>query len=146
MKQAMLHIGVTLLGVLLLTLPACNSANARGAETKEQVVDAYLYALERKDERSILLLIPHTHIAEQAVRAKLEQLGGHALRAVQVDYLSDFGPKMAKVTIRGVYMETQNEPVEFRDEIYIRQIEDRWYLILGRHKDGIPTSISPMLP
>lgn len=144
----MLHIGVavTLLGMLLLILSACNSAIARGAETKEQVVDAYLYALERKDERSMLLLIPHTHIAEQAVRAKVEQLGGHALREVQVDYLSDFGPKMAKVTIRGVYMETQNELDKFRDEIYIRQIEDRWYLILGRHKEGIPTNISPTLP
>lgn len=72
-----MHIGVTLLGVLLLTLPAGNSADARGATTKEEVVEAYLHALERKDERTILLLIPHTPIAEQAVRAKVEQLGGH---------------------------------------------------------------------
>jgi hypothetical protein len=115
----------------------------RGAETKEEVVDAYLNALERGDEQSILMLIPETHIAEQEVKAKVEQLGGHVFRDVRVDYRQEFGPQRAMATVRGVYTTPLNERVEFREELNLQRIGSRWYLILGRHQEGIPTNIAP---
>lgn len=125
---------------------ACQSADVRGAATKEQVVDIYLRALENQDVHAILLLTPPTHIAEPAVRAKVAEFGGHTFRNVQVDYLSEFGPKMAQVTVQGLRIGSNNEHVEFRDQIYLRQIEGRWYLILGQHREGLPATISPSEP
>lgn len=140
--RRVLHVGLGLLGVLLLVLSACHLGNARGAETKEQVVSSYLQALEAKDEQSLLLLVPRTHIAEQAVQDKVKRLGGHALQDRQVDYLSDFGPKWARVTIQGTYVTSRGETAKFRDVIYLHQMKDRWYLMLGKLKDSDRSNIS----
>lgn len=141
------YLGITfLLGMLSLSLVACQSADVRGAATKERVVDIYLRALENQDVHAILLLTPPTHIAEQAARAKVEEFGGHTLHNVQVGYLSEFGPRMAQVTVKGMRIGSNNEHVEFKDQIYLRQIEGRWYLILGQHREGLPATISPSVP
>lgn len=140
-KQSVSRIGVTLFGVFLLLLPAC-TRSMRGAETKEDVVDAYLNALERRDEQSILMLIPESHIAEQEVKAKVEQLGGHVFHEVRVNYRQEFGPQRAMVTVQGVYSGPLNERVEFREELNLVHIDGRWYLILGQYR-GFPPPVTP---
>jgi hypothetical protein len=141
MRQSVSWIGVTLLGVLFLLLPAC-TRSIRGAETKEEVVDTYLNALERKDEQSILMLIPESHIAEQEVKAKVKQLGGHIFREVRVNYRQEFGLQRAMVTVQGVYSGPLNERVEFREVLNLEYIHGRWYLILGQYR-GFPPPVTP---
>ena len=137
--------GVILFGVLLLILPACGSTNirVRGAITKEALLEAYLHALEQKDEKAILLLVPETLIAQYAIQAKIEQFGGHVFHRVQIDYIPQVHPQWVRVVIRGVYINPQNEQVEFSDEIILHQMDNRWYLMLGQHRNAVsppPTS------
>jgi tartrate dehydratase beta subunit/fumarate hydratase class I family protein len=112
----------------------------RGKKTKEEVVRAYIAALENKSEGSILSLIPETHSAGKDIHAKIQKFGGHSFQNVKVDYLSEFGPLMAKITIQGSYPTTENKMKEFTDKIYVQKIRTRWYLILGKMKQGIPES------
>jgi hypothetical protein len=129
--------GLTFIGLVSLMLSACQSVNMRGAATKEQVVDVYVRALESKDERSILSLIPETHIAEQAIQAKVAQLGGHDIQEMRVNYSSPIKPQFAVAEIRGWYVADKSEKLEFKDKINLKQDDGRWYLIMGRARNGV---------
>ena len=111
-----------------------------GKKTKEEVVNTYINALQSSKKKAILLLIPKTHNAEKAVQEKLQKLGGNSFQNIEIIYLSEFGHFMAKVTIQGNYMTAKNKNKEFSDEIYIKKIKTRWYLMLGKTKNGIPNS------
>lgn len=130
--------GVILLGVLLLILPTCRSTNVRGAVTKETLVDAYLRALQQKDEQAMLLLVPETHTAQHEVQARIEKLGGHAFDQVRIDYVPPVHPQWVRVVIRGVYTSPQNEQIEFSDEIILHQTDHHWYLMLGQDRNAVP--------
>jgi hypothetical protein len=130
--------GVILLGTLLLILSACRSTDRRGAVARETLVDAYLHALQLMDEQAMLLLVPETHTAQHAVQARIEQLGGHAFHQVRIDYVPPVHPQWARVVIRGVYTGSEDEQVEFRDEIILHRMDNRWYLMLGQDRNAVP--------
>ena len=135
---------VTVIVILLMMLSACNLVNQRGAATREKVVNTYLYALEKKDERAIISLISRDYQAEQAVQAKVAQLGGRKLSDVQVCYQEVIGPQNVNVTIQGFYSKSlgaASERVKFKDTLIIQNGGGRWYLILGRYigKPSSPT-------
>ncbi len=136
-------LGVILSGVLLLILSACSPNSARGATTKEALVETYLRALEQKDRGSILSLVPENLVAEQAVQAKIEQFGGHTFRQTQVDYSPPIHPLWVRVVIRGTYISPQNDQIEFNDELILHQMDGRWYLMVGQDRIAVsppPTS------
>ena len=110
----------------------------RGAVIKETLVDAYLHALQQKDEQAILLLVPETLTAQHAAQARIEQLGGHVFHQVRIDYVPQAHPQWVRVVIRGVYAGSQNEQVEFSDEIILHQMDSRWYLMLGQDRNAVP--------
>lgn len=143
LDQWVLHQRVALVGIVILTLAACNFVNkkspvTRGANTSEAVVNIYLRALEKRDKPSILPLIPEHLIGEQAVQAKIEELGGHNLREVQVDYLI-VKPHIKSVTIQGQYMSENVKDVKFKDQLYVSYFEPKWYLTIGQPKQ--PTTV-----
>jgi len=131
-----------LLSVLFLIVSACVSTNPRGAATKETLVDVYLQALQQKDEQAILSLVPETLAAQDAVQAKVEQLGGHTFHQVHIGYVPQVNPKWVRVIIRGVYTGSHNEQVEFSDEIFLNQMDNRWYLMLGQDRNAVPPPTS----
>ena len=133
---------VTVIVILLMMLSACNLVNKRGAATREKVVNTYLYALEEKDERAIISLISRDYQAEQAVQAKVAQLGGRKLSDVQVCYQEVVGPQNVNVTIQGFYNKSLGAAsgrVKFKDTLIVQNGGDRWYLILGKYT-GEPSS------
>lgn len=138
------YLGVALSVTILICLPACNFVNGRGGTTPEDVVDAYMRALENKDESLMLRLVPESYSSEQAVQDKVTQLGGHDIREVQVSYAL-IKPHIAVATIQGWYIDSKGERVKFKDIINLRyeggsflvSYKGRWYLNLGRSKNPI---------
>jgi hypothetical protein len=139
---ALIMVGI---GILFLTF-ADRTSPQRGKETKEEVVDAYLRALEHEDKDAILFLIPQTHSADEEARVKIEQFGGHILRDVKVDYRTDFGPVHIGAAIQAKYADSQDKEKEFQDIISLEQIDGRWYLILGHTREALPFSPSRIEP
>ena len=127
--------------ILLLILSACSLVNKRGVATREEVVNIYLNALKEKDERAILLLIPRDYQAEQAIQAKVTQLGRRGLYDVQVCYQEVIGPQNVNVIIQGFYnkgLDAASGRVKFKDTLIVESGSGRWYLVLGKRKGGSP--------
>ncbi len=141
MNHWVLYQRVALVVFVILALAACKFVNKKspvtgGADTPEAVVNTYLFALEKRDKSSILSLIPEHLIGEEAAQAKIEKLGGHDLREVQVDYLT-VKPHIKNVTIQGQYMSENGKNVEFKDQFYVSYFEPKWYLTIGQAKQPI---------
>ncbi|MBD2479652.1 MULTISPECIES: hypothetical protein [Nostocaceae] len=118
--------------------------NWRGGTTPEDVVDAYVRALEKKDQNLMLRLVPGSYSSEQAVQDKVTQLGGHDIKEIQVSY-TKIKPHIAIANIEGWYIDSKGERVNFKDTINLRYesgsflvfYKGRWYLNLGRNKNPI---------
>lgn len=100
-------------------------------------MNTYLRALQKKDERSILSLIPEHLIGKQAVQAKIEKLGGHDLRFAQVCYLP-LKPLFKNVTIQDQYRDANGKNVKFKDQFSVSYFGHNWYLMIGKPKQPKP--------
>ena len=60
-------------------LQGCDFKNNSGADTAQQVVEQYLLALEKKDEELMLNLVPREYSAKEAVKERINRLGGHKI-------------------------------------------------------------------
>lgn len=110
----------------------------RGAVTKEDVVTQYILAIHEERPEQIVRLMPSSHNISQSELDKLiENSGGKTLDVTQISYIPSESPQIDIVRLAGVYKRNE-EPFEFTDTLYIRQINNRWYLILGRDKNGPP--------
>jgi len=137
---------ITLFCVLFLLFFFRNCLIERGKTIKEDVIHDYLTALEQKNEELISSLIPETHNAEKEIYDKIFKFGGHSLQNVNIIYISEFGPQMAKVTIQANYTTVEGEKKRFEDEVYLQKIRTRWYLVLGKHKQGISETFPETKP
>lgn len=132
---------VVCLIVLLLDLTKI-LALPGGEDSKEMVVNVYLNSIELGDEEGILSIIPKTHIAQKEVHQIVTSWGKGSLRDVTIEYRSDFGLTRSIAIIHGTYV-TQQGVYDFQDKIFLQQINGRWFLILGRHRDGLDPTIYP---
>ncbi len=118
-------------------------------------MNTYLQALENRNERAILALIPENVVAEQAVQSKIAQLGGHDFRDLQVCYKEVIKPQYVKVQIQGAYLGVKGKEIKFKDLLTVEfiggsHIGDRytWQLTsLGQLRNppnyGSPTTPVP---
>lgn len=137
---------VIIWNILYLLLFACQLPRERGAVTKEALVETYLRALQRRDERAILSLIPETQIAQEAVRDKIERFGGDTICWVRIEYTPLVNPRWVRVHLCGVADKRMDSPPqEVCDEIILQKIGQRWYLMLGQHRDAVspPPPLQP---
>ena len=142
------YIGLTFAVILLLIVYYSNFfVDRRNVNTKEALVDTYLSALERKDERAILSLIPNDRLAKQEVKAKVALLGGRSIQDRQVCYRELFKPQHQKVTIQCWYVGAKGQrEAKFKDVLEIQSggapwyqgQGGRWYLLLGKRTGGLP--------
>lgn len=144
-RSSLLQI-VMLCSMFALMLFACQFTRGGGAVTKEALVEIYLQALQRRDEHAILSLIPETQIAQEAVRDKIERFGGDTIRWVWIKYTPLINPRWVRVSLCGVAgKRMDSSPQEICDEIILQKIGERWYLMLGQHRDAVspPPPLQP---
>lgn len=106
------------------------------SDAKEKVVSKYLQALANKDKTLMQSIIPKTHLAEKEINSKINKFTGKEIKVDKIDYSAPINPQFVIVNIQGFYFEN-NKKVNFEDQIDLQNIDGRWYLIMGKHKDGI---------
>ncbi|MEM7133363.1 MAG: hypothetical protein AAF702_44105 [Chloroflexota bacterium] len=135
--------GVVAALIIILTL--IMSRISRGDTTQEAVVERYLQALLKEDTSAIRRLIPHTHIVEEEkLQQQIMSSGGANRLRIQVKYLEPENPRHISVKIMGAYQSNDGGIVDFQDHIGLQLVNERWYLIMGRHKNGFPDLESPL--
>lgn len=151
MRSLMLlrNLSVTLsivLGVALpISLQGCAIKNNYGADTPEQVIEQYLLALENKNEGLMRQLIPSEYSADQAVKDKIAQLGGHKIKEHKVVYTKP-KPVFLRADVQGFYTSGNGVDKRFEDTLTIAYKggsllqfnRGRWYLLLGKGKAPDP--------
>ena len=89
--------------VLALALVAgcAPSAQTRGSESKEALVEAYLTALQAGDSNAMLSLVKPGVEAQAEVADAIRKDGGRPLKDVTVSYLDEFGGVYIVATVSG---------------------------------------------
>lgn len=131
-------IGIVLLGALSLLLVRYFIIEQRGADTKEQVVAQYIAALREQSADQIIALMPSSHtIAREELDKIILEAGTKELKAVQASYVPSETPTITLVDLHETPAE--NEALgEFIGRIYLQHQNGRWYLLLGRARNGLP--------
>ncbi|MDQ3249791.1 MAG: hypothetical protein M3Q45_11375 [Chloroflexota bacterium] len=132
-------VGIVLLGALSLLLFRYFIAVQRGADTEEQVVAQYIAALRAKNADQIIALIPASHtITRKELDAIIAEAAAKDLRAVEVAYMPSEAGYIAIVDLHEAPDEG-GAPGELIGRIYLQRQNERWYLSLGRARNGVPT-------
>ena len=114
-----------LLTLSVIAVTGCRTQNGRAS--LPELGEAYLAAANAQTQLSTL--IPRTHVADDEIGArqlKFEQLTGTQLTS-RVIPDGNF-PQLAAIQL----LSADGEVV---DEVPASQIDGRWYLILGHHRD-----------
>lgn len=122
---------------IVFALQAC-AVNKRGAPTPDRVVEQYLSALETKNEKLMLDLVPENSNLTQEVKTKIGKIGGRKIQDRQIVYTK---PKSSlwNAKIRGFYLDRSGTKQKFEDSIVLeyqnkgdlKLYAGRWYLLLG---------------
>ncbi len=115
---------------------------SHGEYSKDMVVSKYVRGIETGDENTILSLIPRTHVIQDEIYQIVSLWGKGELRDRNIEYRSDFGNTRSTVIICGKYV-TEQYTSDFQDRIFLQQINGRWFLILGHHRDGLNSTAYP---
>lgn len=113
-----------------------------GFATPEDLLNHYITAIRQENPTQIANLLPDTHrIDKSELDRMIAHAGGKMLDQFQISYLPSESPQLMLVKLSGSYQENL-ERVEFSDTLYLQKIDNRWFLLLGRDKNGIPTDAS----
>jgi hypothetical protein len=132
-------------------LQGCDFKNRYGADTAQQVVEQYLLALENKDEKLMLKLISREYSAKEAVKDKINRLGGHKIQEYKVTYTKP-KPVFLRAKVQGFYTNhdvrkrfDDTLTIVYQGESNLGINKGRWYLVMG--KGNIPTpEVQPAEP
>ncbi len=130
-------IGIVLLGVLSFLLVRYFVVEQSGADTREQVVAQYITALREQSADQIIALMPPSHTIERKELDKIIlEAAAKELKAVQASDIPSETPTIIIVDLHETRAE--NEVLgELIGRIYLQQQNGRWYLLLGRAKNGL---------
>jgi hypothetical protein len=128
---------IAILILIVFSLQAC-SVNKHGAATPDRVVEQYLLALENKDDRLMLQLVPAKAQIDRVIEAKILRIGGHKIQDRQISYTKS-KPTFWNAKIQGFFVDRAGIKRKFDDSIEIEyqskgQVKlygGRWYLLLG---------------
>lgn len=104
-------------------------AQARGGESKEAMVEAYLAALQAADSNSMLMLVKPGVDAQADVADAIRTAGGRPLTGVTVSYLDEFGGTYIVATV-GCTSVGDASSLQFT--IPMTRDNGRYYLALGQ--------------
>lgn len=125
---------------LVLLLQACNTEK-NGTSTPDQLVEQYLSALENKDEKLMLAIVPEHSVLTREIKAKIAKVGGYKIKNRQTIYAKST-PILWNAQIKGVYIDRQDISRKFEDVITIqyqnkgnlKAYSGRWYLLMKNIK------------
>ncbi len=104
------------------------SAQTRGSESKEVLVEAYLTALQAGDSSAMLSLVSLRVEARAEVADAIRKNGGRPLKDVTVSYLDEFGGIYIVATVNGTNAD-DGSPLQLT--IPMGHENGRYYLALG---------------
>ena len=137
-KYWLLWVGIVLLLALSLFLLRAYWVEQRGGATTDEVVTRYSAALRAEDVDTLLQLTPATHIVDPTeLDGLISQTGGKAITDIQVAYVPSESANLAIVKLQGTY-KSVNAQSEFTQTLYLQKLGQRWYLMLGYDKNGLP--------
>jgi hypothetical protein len=124
-----------LIVIVMFWLQSC-TVDKRGAGTPDRVVEQYLLALETKNEKLMLELVPENSNFARAVKTKIDKIGGQKIQARQITYVKP-KPVLWEAKINGVTVDTNGIERKFDDSIVLeyqskgelKLYAGRWYLI-----------------
>jgi hypothetical protein len=105
------------------------SAETRGRESKEALVEAYLTALQASDSNAMLALVSPRVEARAEVADAILKNGGRPLRDVTVSYLDEFGGVYIVATVNGT---NAGDGSRLQLTIPMGRDSGRYYLALGQ--------------
>lgn len=126
--------------IVILLLQSCN-ADKNGTSTPDQLVEQYLSALENKNEKLLLGIVPEHSVLTREIKAKIAKTGGHKIQNRQIIY-DKSTPILWNAQIKGVYIDRQNTSKKFEDIItiqyqnkgHLKSYAGRWYLLMKNTK------------
>jgi hypothetical protein len=144
-KPLIKHLGLASGIALILSFQGCSLLNHRGVDNPEKVVEQYLLALERKDEKSILQLVPQSYSADKAIKDKITRFGGRKIQERKIEYIRP-KPIFIRANIKGSYIGSNGIRKNFEDILTIAYEKrsfwefnrGRWYLLIGKGKVSTP--------
>lgn len=124
--------------VIVLGIIALQFIDRRGAATKEEVIAQYILAIQQEKPEQIVKLLPRSHQLSQAELGRLiVDSGGSALATTQISDIPSESPLVDIVKLVGT-CEENGKSIQFTHMLYLRQMNNRWYLILGHDQNGLP--------
>lgn len=127
--------------VVALVIIGLQFTNRQGETTKKEVVAKYIMAIRQENPEQIVRLLPNSHTINQSeLNALISGSGGKTLEITQISDIPSESPQFEIVKLAGTY-KRNTESVEFENILYLQKTNNRWYLILGRDKDGLPTDV-----
>jgi hypothetical protein len=105
------------------------SAETRGRESKEALVEAYLTALQASDSNAMLSLVSPRVEARAEVADAILKNGSRPLRDVTVSYLDEFGGVYIVATVNGT---NAGDGSRLQLTIPMGRDSGRYYLALGQ--------------
>ena len=126
-----------LLGVLSFLLIRYFIVEQSGANTKEEVVAQYIAALRAQSADQMIALMPSSHtIDREELSAIFGEAAGKDLKTFEVFSTPSETPTITILDLHETPAE--NEVLgELIGRIYLQQQNGRWYLLLGRAKNGL---------
>jgi hypothetical protein len=121
-------VAVALVAVALVA-GCAPSAETRGRESKEVLVEAYLTALQASDSNAMLALVSPRVEARAEVADAILKNGGRPLRDVTVSYLDEFGGVYIVATVNGT---NAGDGSRLQLTIPMGRDSGRYYLALGQ--------------
>jgi hypothetical protein len=141
-KKVAIALGVVLV-ITLLLLIAGTPMNQRKTSTPNELAQAYIKALKSGNAKQIQHLVPETHEATQEINRKIDEFKKKNPTHIKFIYTPSEFPNHGQITIRG---ETRSSSKGFLDQLYCKRINNRWFLVLGKHRNGIPKDIPETIP
>ena len=105
------------------------SAQTRGSESKEALVEAYLTALQAGDSNTMLSLVSPRVEARAEVADAIRKNGSRQLKDVTVSYLDEFGGVYIVATVNGT---NAGDGSKLQLTIPMGRDNGRYYLALGQ--------------
>lgn len=121
-------VGIFLWYIATDTPPGRANLLFRGKPTKEELLANYIQGLKENNAKQIIKLVPRNYDAEEVAKQKVTSLHNSNFNNLKIVYKELMSPYHLEATIN-------ND--SFNDIVYIKRIQKRWYLLLGKARDAV---------
>ena len=101
------------------------------SKTYEEVVEAYISALNHNDSDQLSSLIAPNHEATVDLQNKIAKYGGIKLDNIQISYMSTENPYYLTARLQFEIGREDGTRGIITDELYLQREGDEWFLVMG---------------